>query len=131
MDESKLLRLLEDPRFVSGLVDVKSPYDLECLLGDSGVILSDEESRSLFGVVSSIREDALAGKRMLDRDLSNISGGKCNGVVEQAGKCIGKPVYYTGYGVGYVAAKVPVVGALVYYSVRDAIMGFYDSLHNY
>lgn len=65
-------------------------------------------------------------KKIEDKYLEEISGGNLEIV-----KKITKPFYYTGYGLGYGIVKIPIIGYTVYHSIKDAILGFCESLYNF
>ncbi len=123
MDETRLLNLLEDPLFVQEIVKAESEEDLSSLLSEHNIIVSDEEVEELKKMIKSIKNSLLETRRVNKDYLEEISGGKPEFV-----RKIVKPVYYTGYGLGYVAGKTPIIGYTVYHSIKDAIRGFYEAI---
>lgn len=123
MNETKLLDLLKKPSFVQRLIKASSKEDLSLLFLENSIIASDEEIEELEKVVTSIKNSLSEMKKVDTNCLEKISGGK-----REIAKKIIKPIYYTGYGLGYAAGKVPIVGYTVYHSIKDAIRGFYEAL---
>lgn len=125
MDKSKLFDALKDYDFVSEFVKTTCKEDMVRLFSEYGMEIGDKESAEMAGMLKSIKCEIAGTEKVSEHELTEISGGKSN-----IGRKISKPFYYLGYGPGYVVGKVPVVGYTVYHSVKDAILGFYDALHN-
>lgn len=124
MDETRLLKLLEDPLFVQKIVKAESEENLFYLLSEHNIIVSDEEIKELKKMIESIKNSLLETEKVDKNCLEKISGGGKTEIVRK----IVKPIYYTGYGVGYVAGKTPIIGYTVYHSIKDAIRGFYEAI---
>ncbi len=126
MDEIKLLESLRNPSFVLELVKSKTNNDFSELFLKYDICVSEKETLVLREMVDNIRQNVIEENKLNDKELSKISGGKFSSL-----KMISKPFYYMGYAPGYILGKIPIVGETVYYSIKDAIKGFYESLHSY
>lgn len=126
MDEIKLLESLRNPKFVSGLMKAKTNDDFSKIFWKYKIYVNEEEISAIRGMVDNIRQNIIEQKELRNGELSEISGGRSSSI-----KIISKPFYCVGYAPGYILGKIPIVGETVYYSIRDAIKGFYESLNNY
>lgn len=122
MNETKLLNLLKDSHFVQKIIKAESDEDLSSLFSEHGIVVNDEEIEELKKMIKAIKSGLSETKKVDKNYLEKISGGKPEIV-----RKIVKPIYYTGYGLGYVAGKAPVIGYTVYHSIKDAIRGFYEA----
>ena len=125
MDTSKLFDALKNSVFVSELVKVTSTEDIAKLFSNYSIEISDDELAEIKDMLEMIKRELIEARKVNEQELSEVSGGKSN-----IARKISKPFYYMGYGPGYVVGKIPIVGYTVYHSVKDAILGFYDVLHN-
>ena len=126
MDAVKLLKFLKDPEFVFELIKAKTNDDFSKIFWKYKIYVNEEEISAIKEVIDNIRQNVIEENKLNDKELSKISGGKSSSF-----KIISKPFYYVGYAPGYILGKIPIIGETVYYSIKDAIKGFYESLHSY
>lgn len=123
MDEKQLTNTLKDKQFIEKLVKIKSSHELVKLLKPYGISASIEEIEQLKNIVMSVKKEFCKIDEQNDDYLQQISGGNSNIM-----KSVTKPLYYAGYGIAYATTSIPIVGYTVYYSIKDAIRGYYDNL---
>ena len=126
MDKHKLLKVLKNSDFISELIKAKTDYEFSELFFKYKINANDLEVSALKNIVYATKRNILRKSKISDEELNEITGGKSN-----ICKYITRPLYFTGYATGYTIGKTPVIGSAIYYSITDAIRGFYESLHNY
>lgn len=125
MDTEKFLDTLRNPDFVSALINSSSVDKLELLFLEHNIKINHDECVELFNMTNSIiKNDFYKKTDTDDLSLSNVTGGG----LREASRAISRPFYYTTYGAGYAIGKIPIIGYTVYRSIKDAILGFHDSL---
>ena len=126
MNNCKLLKALKNPIFICELLKARTNFELSELLSSYGIKADKFEVSNLKNMICVAKQNIPRQNKISDDELDEISGGSKYGC-----KYLSKPFYYTGYVPGYTIGKIPVVGSIVYHSVKSAIIGFYESLHNY